>query len=176
MPQKALRIYSEREFTSAGRLDRIVMAMMEPSRFTLTASEDEYREKLASAYAAVWDEYRQSEAIKWIQKNVSGCETWYKSHRVFSDMCEVFGRFLVKNKAMQRAVVVERFYYYARLAEEDDNIELAAKMLDKAAQLEGLYKMEADFDPSEFQIPAPTITSDPRVLRLAEPEDADFEE
>jgi hypothetical protein len=176
MSKKAIRIYTEKDFTAADRLDRIVMAMMEPSRFILSESEDVYREKLTMAYAQVWEEYRQSEAIKWIQENVDECETWYKSHRVYADMCAVFGHFLTKNKAMQRAIVVEKFYAYAKRAEDDENIELAAKMLDKAAQLEGLYVIEAEFDPADFQIPAPIITSDPRVLRIQEPEDADFED
>lgn len=173
---KNQRIYTEKDYVAAGRTDRIIMSMMEPERFVLSEKEDAYRSKLARAYAEVFEEYRQGEAVRWIQENIEDCETWFKANKVYADMCAVFGRFLEKNKAMQRAIIAERFYYFAKMAEADENWELAAKMLDKAAQIEGLYEIEGELNPADFLLPAPVITNDPRVLRLRDVEDARFED
>lgn len=178
MPQKSLKIYTLQEFTAADRIDRIQMHIMEPKRFILTLTEEEYWRKLQQAYHLCYDELRQSEAIKKIQESVYDCETWYKANRVYADMTAVFGQFVQKNAEFRRQIAVEKLYFFAKKAEDDDDWQLAASIIEKAAKLEGLDKIQPGFTADDINLPDIEVTSDAEVLRIAEEtwEEADLED
>ena len=191
MSRKPLKIYANKDFKNASRLDRIYMWMIEPERFDhlLTQEEEEHARKLQQAYHGVFQELRRSAAVKWIQNNVRGAESLYLANRVLDDMQEVFGRFLDKNLALKQAIVVEKMYEDAEMMralakklKDDGDWERAGNLLEKAnkvrndaAQLEGLHKIQKDFRPEEFAIPEVVITSDPAVLN-ENFEDAELDE
>lgn len=184
-------IYSNKEFQAATRLERIYMAMIEPDRFEALLSYDEqaYMDKLQLAYHGCWNELRYSAAIFFIQNNIQGCETMYKATRLLEDMQTLYGRFLEKNKQLKLGIVVERMYeaadrmlayakeLYLDKKDEDGNVILADKslaiaveekamlILEKAAKMDGLDKIQTGFNPRDFQLPAVVVTSDARVLR-----------
>lgn len=197
MSKKQLTIYTNTHFKEATRLDRIYMAMIEPERFEglLSFEEQAYLDKLQLAYHGCFNELRHSAAIFYIQKNIRDCESMYKANRLLEDMQALYGRFLLKNKLLKQAIVVERMYEAAeRMQEyakelyqpgrdEDGNPlpankdlaiaveEKAMLMLEKAAKMDGLDKLQTGFDPKEFQLPEVEVTSDPAVLREGKDEE-----
>lgn len=157
------------------------MSLIEPERFEglLTLEEEEYRDDLQRAYQGCFKELRESVAIKYIQNNIKGRESMYKASRLLDDMQKLYGRFVQKNQLLKRGIVVERMYETAaRMKEiadrmyEDDEVLAAAEMeersisiLEKAAKLEGLDKLQTGIDPTDFELPALVITNDARVLK-----------
>lgn len=170
-----LKIYSLKDFVAADRLSRIRMHIVEPERFILFESEQNYYEKLLKAYHGTFDTFQRTEAVKFIQNTIPDCETWYKANRVYQDSCELFGSFIERNKQLQRLKTVEKLFFYAEQLERDGKWLEASMVLEKAAKIEGLDKAEEqNFNPDDFIFPKMEVSSDPRLLR--EPQDIDFEE
>lgn len=180
MSKKQLEIYKAEDFREADRLGRIQMWLMQFELFDgmLSDADQRYYNDLHQAYQACFMELRSTVAIKWIQSNIRGAESWYKANQIFADMQALFGRFVEKNKAFQKSIIVEKLYNHAAVLEKNANIlekegkivegamlrDMAGNKLEKAAKLEGLYDLEEGFDPSEFEFPEIEVTSDPAAL------------
>lgn len=182
-PRKDSRkVFTLTEFKDSHRLDRIKIHMMEPERFPLSDSDEEYHQQLLQVYQNCFEEMRQGAAVTWIQENIPGCESKYKSNRLLSDCYEVFAPFVQKNKELRRHILVEKLYWLAERAMQDDDYALAADILAKAGKFEGLDKVdEVQFDPEAVIIPQITISADatlllPEKTENDEPEDAEYTE
>lgn len=175
-PQKNKpQVYSLREFKSADRLDKIRMRMMEPEHFELNEADEEYLGQLTQAYQACFEEIRIGVAIKWIQENIPGCGSDYKANRVLQDCYELFAPFVRKNKELRRHILVEKFYFLAAKAEEDEDWQLAGEMYSKAGKFEGLDKNDDEtLDAAQIAAPQIIISNNPALLRTNQIEDAEF--
>lgn len=171
--------------------------MLEPERFVLSDDDGEYYRQLQHAYHMVFDELRESVAMKAIMENVPGANTWHRANKVLRDIYELFSPFLKKNKDLRRAIVLEKLYMLADVAQKravftytDDKgdqqegadrewMEMAERLLTQAAKIEGLDQPEkAAFDLDELLIPEIEITSDPAAFLASqmEFEDAEFDD
>lgn len=166
MSKKQLQIYSLSDFDQADRLGKITMYMMEPERFALNDPDFQYYNQLLRAYQGCYKQLSQAKAIKWIQENIPGCESYYKSHRTYADMVEVYGHFVVKNKQLQRQIVAEKLYAIAKKLENDKQYEAAGNMYEKAAKMQGLDKISHGINPDDFKLPEITATADPAALQF----------
>lgn len=156
--------------------------MIEPDRFVLNDLDDTYYLQLQQAWRLVSDEVRESVAIRIIQEQVDGCESWFKANRVLRDVEALFAPFIERNKALQRGRVIEKLYWYARIAEEravqtidgkdivsQEWLVIAQKFLKEAAEMEGLDEIEkAGFTADDLEIPEIEITSDPTAFLEAQ--------
>lgn len=181
--QLTLEIYSLADFQKASRIDRIRMSMVEPDRFVLDNDDYDYYRQLMAAWHLVSNECRESVALRLIQNEVDGAESWYKANRILRDVEELFAPFMERNRELQRRKVIDRLYAYAEIAhnkavykdEEDkeqvdkDWIQLAQRFLKDAAEMEGLSMEGAPpIDPDSIVIPEIEITSDPEAFIDAE--------
>lgn len=186
--QLTLEIYSLADFQNASRIDRIRMSMVEPDRFVLGNDDEDYYRQLMTAWHLVSNECRESVALRLIQNEVDGAESWYKANRILRDVEELFAPFMERNRELQRRKVIDRLYAYADIADKkaickDENgleqidkdwIQLAQKFLKDAAEMEGLSMDGAPpLDPDDFIIPEVEITSDPSAFIEAEYQEED---
>ena len=188
MSRMQLQTYKVEDFREADRLGRIQMWLMQFDLFDgmMSDADQNYYNDLHQAYQLCYMETRKSIAIRLIQSNIRGCESFYRANRLYGDMQDLFGRFLKKNKEFQLSVVIEKIYHHvkkmedlAALLEQEEKLvesgmmrDMASKRLMEAAKLEGLDKVETGFDPSEFEFPEIEVTSDPDALVV----DVDHEE
>lgn len=192
-----IEIYSQADFHKADRLDRIRMHMIEPERFILGDDDDAYYRQLQQAYHLVFQELRESVAMKAIMENVPGADTWHRANRILRDIYTLFSPFVQKNKDLRRAILLEKLYMMADVAQnravftctDDDGkekecadrdwMEMAERLLSQAARIEGLDQPEKSaFDPDELVIPEIEITSDPAAFIEAQRQvdDVEFDE
>lgn len=191
--KRSLQIYSLADFQKADRLDRIRMHMIEPERFDLGDDDQKYFQALQEAWLLVCNETREVVAIRLIQEQVPGFDSWYRSNKLLRDVETLFAPFLERNKAVQRARVVEKLYLMASIAErqamvkdEDTGeiygdkewMEIAGKLLMDAAKLDGLDRDTTELiNPDDVTIPEIEITSDPQAFFDAQASDeADYDE
>lgn len=170
------------------------MHMLEPEKFCLDDQDERYYRMLQQAYQLVFDELRQSVAIRVIQETIPEAESWYMANRLLRDIYELFAPFVNKNKELRRAILVEKLYHLARVAEKnalvtytDENgiqtevansdwMAMAERLYTQAGKFEGLDPREATLlDPDEIQIPAIEITADPQAFIAAQAEESDEE-
>jgi len=194
-----IEIYSLEDFKKADRLGRIRMHMLEPERFALNDQDDIYYRQLQQAYQLVFEELRHSVAIRAIQEAIPGAEMWHRANRILQDIYELFAPFLRKNKDLRRAILVEKLYEMAKVAEKraygsytDDqgNVQewadpdwmvIVERLYTQAGKFEGLDQHDAPLlDPDEIQIPEIEITADPAAFLAAQAEnsgeEADWDE
>lgn len=190
--QSKIEIYSLDDFHKADRVGRIRMHMIEPDRFALNDQDEAYYRQLQQAYQLVFEELRQSVAIRAIQEAVPGAETWHRANVILKDIYELFSPFLKKNKELRRAILVEKLYSLAKVAEskavfeykDSDGIVqsgadmewmvVAERLYSQAGKFEGLDEHDtAMIDPDEIQIPSIEITSDPNAFLEAQHKEAE---
>lgn len=173
--------------------------MIEPDRFVLNDQDDVYYRQLQEAYHLVFDELRESVAMKAIMENVRGCDTWHRANKVMRDIYTLFSPFVQKNKDLRRAILLEKLYLMADVAQKkavyeylsedkEGNVvknqgadlewmELAGKLYAQAAKIEGLDAPEVSvMDPDDLTIPEIEITSDPQAFLNAQNDIEDAEE
>lgn len=186
-----IEIYSLEDFRKADRIGRIRMHMLEPDKFALNDQDDTYYRQLQQAYQLVFEELRQSVAIRAIQEGIPGAESWHMANRILKDIYELFAPFLKKNKELRRAILVEKFYAMAKVAEgkamfeytddegvthqcaDQDWMMIAEKLYTQAGKFEGLDQHEVTMlDPDEIQIPEIEITADPAAFLAAQAEES----
>lgn len=190
--ESRIEIYSQADFNKADRIGRIRMHMLEPDRFALNDPDEEYYRQLQQAYQLVFEELRQSVAIRAIQETIDGAESWHKANRILQDIYELFAPFLKKNKELRRAILVEKLYMMAKVAEskavfeytDSDGVTqsgadqewmvIAERLYSQAGKFEGLDEHDtALIDPDEIKIPNIEITSDPAAFLAAQNEEAE---
>ncbi|RTL04776.1 hypothetical protein EKK58_09660 [Candidatus Dependentiae bacterium] len=177
------------------------MHMIEPDRFVLNDSDEQYYLQLQKAYHLVFDELRESVAMKAIMEQVPGADTWHRANRILRDIYALFSPFVQKNKDLRRAILLEKLYMMADVAQKNavykyeaqdaegnkiekegadlEWMELAGKLYAQAAKIEGLDQPEVIMlNPDEITIPAIEVTSDPQAFLAAQAdiEDADYDE
>lgn len=198
--QSTIKIYSQADFGKADRIDRIRMHMIEPERFVLNDQDETYYRQLQAAYHLVFDELRESVAMKAIMETVEGADTWHRANKLMRDIYTLFSPFVQKNKDLRRAILLEKLYLMADVAQkkavfkytaqdkEGNDIEhegadlewmeLAGKLYAQAAKIEGLDQPEMSvINPDDLTIPEIEITSDPQAfLNAQNPDIEDAEE
>lgn len=176
------------------------MHMIEPERFVLTDSDENYYRQLQEAYHLVFDELRESVAMKAIMETVQGADSWHRANKLLRDIYTLFSPFVQKNKDLRRAILLEKLYMMADVAQKKavysyqseskdgelkemqgadlEWMELAGKLYAQAAKIEGLDSPETQLmNPDDLTIPEIEITSDPAAFLASQAgEDADFEE
>lgn len=197
--QSKIEIYSQADFGKADRLDRIRMHMIEPDRFVLNDPDETYYRQLQSAYHLVFNELRESVAMKAIIENVPGADTWHRANRILRDIYTLFSPFVQKNKDLRRAILLEKLYMMADVAQRNavykyeaedaegnkvekeganlEWMELAGKLYAQAAKIEGLDQPEVSMlNPDEITIPAIEVTSDPQAFLEAQGEEIEYDD
>ena len=175
------------------------MHMIEPDKFLLNDQDENYYRQLQEAYHLVFDELRESVAIKAIMLNVPGADTWHRANKIIRDIYTLFSPFVQKNTVLRRAIMLEKIYMMADVAQKKaiyeyketdpegkevkvqgadiEWMELAGKLYAQAAKIEGLDNPEISvIDPDSIEIPEIVITSDPQAFinaqkYIEEPED-----
>jgi hypothetical protein len=173
--------------------------MIEPDKFLLNDQDENYYRQLQEAYHLVFDELRESVAIKAIMLNVPGADTWHRANKIIRDIYTLFSPFVQKNTVLRRAIMLEKIYMMADVAQKKaiyeyketdpegkevkvqgadiEWMELAGKLYAQAAKIEGLDNPEISvIDPDSIEIPEIVITSDPQAFinaqkYIEEPED-----
>jgi hypothetical protein len=163
------------------------MHMIEPDRFVLNDSDDTYYRQLQEAYHLVFDELRESVAMKAIMHTVQGADTWHRANRILRDIYTLFSPFVQKNKDLRRTILLEKLYLMADVAQKKavfvykdsegkehegadiEWMELAGKLFAQAAKIEGLDQAEiSTMNPDDLEIPEIEITSDPAAFLAAQ--------
>lgn len=165
--------------------------MIEPDRFILNDPDEQYYRQLQEAYHLVFDELRESVAMKAIMETVSGADTWHRANKLLRDIYTLFSPFVQKNKDLRRAILLEKLYLMADVAhknaiykytaqDKDGNdiekegadlewMEIAGKLYAQAAKIEGLDQLEMSvMNADDLTIPDIEITSDPDAFLNAQ--------
>lgn len=176
-----LTIYTPIDFKNGSKLDRIMMAEMQPEKFMLSDYEQRYLEDLREAYGLVSDELSEGVAVVKIRNLMIGYESYAAAAKLLSDMQEYWRRFISKNKEYKQGMVAAKIYALAKkaedIAETVEELDLVTKMLERAAKLEGLDKIaDLGINPDDIQIGDVIITSDIRALRAEEEAENDNDE
>ena len=171
-----LTLYTRADFNNASKLDRILMAEMEPHLYYLHDYEERYLSDLREAYALIGDELSEGVALKRIRAEIVGYESYAAASKLLQDVQVYWRSFITKNKDYKQAVVVARMYALAEKAEEMAltvaEFDIVSKMLERAAKIEGLDKVEAvTLNADDIQIGDVIITSDVSALRAEENEE-----
>lgn len=172
MSRTALKILEEPEFKSASRLDRFRLCLLDQAlEPLLTNQEYEQWQRIQMVFALCFKQYDQTKAIRVIRNQVPGADHYATAKRLYDDMCEIYGPLQRRNKEMARSILVQRLWSLGvRLEQRGDLVE-AGEMFEKAGKFEGLDKHdEADFDPADIELPAITISNDPRFINAEEVE------
>lgn len=168
-----LTIYTQTDFREASKLDRILMSEMQPEKFCLDDYEDRYLNDLRNAYALVGEELSEGVALRRIRTEVVGYESYAAASKLLQDMQVYWRSFITKNKDYKQAIVVTKMYALAEKAEElaetVGDFDIISKMLERAAKIEGLDKVETlAMNPADIQIGDVIITSDVSALKAEE--------
>lgn len=168
--------------------------MIEPERFVLSEEDEVYYRQLQHAYHLVFDELRESVAMKAIMESVQGADTWHRANKVLRDIYELFSPFLKKNKELRRAIMLEKLYMMADVAQkkavweyvdaggspvqgaDKEWMDMASRLLGQAAKIEGLDEQDKGLiDPDDLVIPEIEITNDPAAFLAAQTDIEDLE-
>lgn len=184
-----LRLFTEKEFKEAERLERIHIAIMNPDRFFLNNQDEVYLDQLRSIFVVLCENLMESEAIR-------KCEALFPNIRrerlynMINDAEELFARFRKVNKDHLRAVTRERLkkYIYNLTHYKDETTGDMVEYTPDEKQMANIAKFEAllikldnldkpdtekTFDWSELQLPEINFTSDKTALIA---EEAEYEE
>lgn len=185
--QRPRTLYKEKDFKAASRNDRFYMCILEPKMEAYLPDRDrDYFSQLKACFVLCAEEVSQSVAIKKIQNTLTKDGRNDSAHKLYKDMCEVYGKITKRNKAFAKVVLVEKLYALAALAEQNvsekptpEELDIVAKIYERAAKIEGLDKEETLFDAQEITIPEIHITNDPKYIIESiddeQDEEADFE-
>lgn len=170
-----MRLYTQADFKAAGKLDRILMSEMQPNIFALSDYEDKYLHILRQAFALCGDELNENVAISKIRATIVGYENYTVAAKLLNDVQLYWRNFIQKNKDYKLALVVVRMYALAEKAKEAavtiDDFDTASRMLERAARLEGLDKIQQGLNAADIQIGDVIITSDIKALEMEEKRD-----
>ena len=168
------RVFSVKDWKKANRIERYYMYMMDPDRFALTDTEANHLNAIKRAFNLTHDKITRAEAITIIQDNIAFYEEWAKASKLFTDVQNLFGNLIKRNKEYQRTLLIEKLLKLADLAELEGNITEARRCLVAAGKFDHLDKpTEEAINPADYEIPEPLFTDDPKVLVV---EDIDHEE
>ncbi len=168
------RIYNIADFKKASRIEKFYIYMMQPDSFVLTDKDYNYFTAVQQAFALTCDQISMATAIALIQMTIPEFESWNMANKLYSDVQNLYGEIIQRNKEFQRTLTVEKLRQLAEKAEEEGNITEARRCLTAAGKFEHFDKPDIEvFDPREIEIPEPIFTSDPSAL---EAEDIDHEE
>lgn len=154
------------------------MSEMQPERFCLTDYETRYLNDLREAFALIGEELSDSVALKRIRAVMVGYESYAAASKLLQDVQVYWRNFITKNKDYKQAIVVAKLYALANkaedIAETIEDFDLVSKMIERAAKMEGLDKVETlALNPDDIQIGDVIITSDVSALKAEENEDDD---
>lgn len=183
-----LRLFSEKEFKEADRLERIHIAIMNPDRFFLNNQDSTYLDQLRSIFVVLCENLLESEAIRKVEALYPEIRR-ERLYTMINDAEELFSRFRKVNKDHLRTVTRERLkkYIYNMTHFKDDNgndveytpddkiMANVVKFEALLVKLDGLDKNDTveTFDWSSLQLPTINFTSDRNALIS---EEAEYEE
>lgn len=179
-----LRVFTERDFKEANRVERIFIWMMEPEKFTLNHYDQTYFDRLKTIFTIMCENLEQKVQMTLIQ-NIYTELAPYQLYGLMNDAEALFGKVRKVNKDFQRGLQRERLKSYIEWLspkeidpkKEPDNSKPfkpvpddAAKLLLKAEELlMKLDRLDAEendetFDWDSLKIPKADFTSDPKYL------------
>jgi hypothetical protein len=176
--QSNIKLFTQDDFKSADRIEKIYIWMMYPEKFMLSPRDEIYMDKLKQVYIIMTEEMMEERRIKKIRQFYPELRS-HQILKLLDDSEELFGRFRKMNKEFQDKLVRERLmgmltemleiprdqrgkdYYKVRL-----DIERA--ILDLNNRIKEETQREQD-----LSIPTVYFGSDPKLLHT---EDADYEE
>ena len=178
------KILTLAHFKKGNRLDRFRLCLLDSERFEsmLNPRDKDYFDYLHLCFQYACTAKTKGKAIKIIQEKIEGFSHWTRANQLYTDMCELFGNTLLRNKDVSVANNLEWLYRLAvkaeELAESPKDFAFVAAIVDKAA------KLEREHQPStEYKIGFPNengdegddvtieITNDPKYIREASESD-----
>jgi len=190
-----IRIYTEKDFKKASRIERIGMYLIQPN-LMLSPSDEAYKAKLLQIFHIQCEAMSQMEIIRKVTELYPRMKL-ATVHKMMTDAESVFGSLMKRNKDVTRAVLIEKarrihdialegifidvFYLDEESGQEKSRKEMiqppnlkqaneALKLIAKLEQLDQPDSVENVYDNLTF--PEMTFTTDPAALT----EDAEFEE
>ena len=175
-----LTLYTQADFNSASKLDRILMSEMEPNKFALLDLEEKYLGKIREAFVLVGEELQENVALKKIRERITGYESYSQASKLLNDTLQYYNNFIPKNRAYKLSLVISKLYGLAEKANEQaqtiEDFDAVSKMLERAARLEGLDKIQHGLNAADIQIGDVIITSNVKALQAEEKAEDDITE
>lgn len=165
------RVFTEKEFKQADKIERIRMSQLQPS-LMLNQKEYEYYGKLKSAFHVISDSLSQLESVRKIsdlfpEMRAGAISKLIRNTELF------YGQMLKRNKDMSRAVLIDKATKLHQLSIEKEDLKTAAEALkiigkfeklDQADEIENVYE--------DLALPDISFTNNPEALKT---QDIDFE-
>jgi hypothetical protein len=170
-----IKLFDDPEFDKAARLEKFSMVLMDVRlEERLNAQEFEHWCRIQQCFALCHKQFDQQKAIRVIRNQIPGCERHEIASKIYREMCEVYGPFQNRNKAMARSIAAQRLWTIGVRLEQKGELLEAANVFKMAAEMEGLHREDVlDFDPDDIKLPEVHITNDPKYIHA---EDTEFEE
>lgn len=105
------------EFKNATKVERMYMHLLDPFRYQLRDSEDEYLKVLSEAYSIICEGRPTREARRIVRERLEG-RTSYRTTAIIKDCQDLYGRFEEVNQRVQAGIYRDKLQLLARKLEE----------------------------------------------------------
>jgi hypothetical protein len=156
-----ITVFSETDFQSGTRIERLYMHLVEPKRHLLSYEEDEYLNDMRSVWTIMVEQKTQLGRIRLISETIAVSERTVR--RYMDDAVFLFGDILKVDKTFELNFFKEWLLKLAEKAETDEDIETARKCIADAAAISQKLE-EKDTFAFEMELPALEWTTDPKAL------------
>jgi hypothetical protein len=160
------RVFTQGEFDRSGRLERLLIHMLDP-QFHLNPTEERQLSELTRVYELIGDKISRAESIQAIINDFQ-CTRAHAAN-LFADSSRLYGQMLRVDKKYDRAVIREKLARLAEKAETADDLAESRKCYEAIVKLDALHEHE-DEDAKPATDTAPTqvvFTSVTKTLELS---------
>ena len=138
-----LRIFEAQQYSGVKRVDKIYMNMIEPRKYPLSPSDQQYAFQLQRAFVIMSEQtVNHNKAIK-ILRNVEECSRW-DAVRILSDAEDLYGMIRKLKKETQSILMYDRCTRMMEKCFEMGNQEGARKWMGLAIKVGKLDKLELE--------------------------------
>lgn len=151
----------ERDFKKADRLDRIRAHFLDNT--PLDKRDKQYKERLQKSYSLLCEHHSPNQVRKFLQDDGIVYSTAWG---IVNDAIDLFGDVNKHTKKGLANILSERFLRIAEKAEEAGNLDLAARIYEKLAKINGLPEDVTQL--KKRRRIAINYSTDPKILALEE--------
>ncbi|MGH1365800.1 MAG: hypothetical protein ACRBF0_19735 [Calditrichia bacterium] len=105
------------EFKKATKVERMYMHLLDPFRYQLRDSEDEYLKVLTEAYSIICEGRPTRESRRIVRERLEG-RTSYRTTAIIKDCQDLYGRFEEVNQRVQAGIYRDKLQLLAKKAEQ----------------------------------------------------------
>lgn len=158
--KKVARVFTEKEFNTASRVEKCYIHLVEPSRFPLNDLDADYLDNLRKVWAVMDEHDTQRERVKFVSQVVPVCER--TAVKYMSDAIFLFGDLLKVDAGYELALMYDRYTKLYRNALDIDDLETARRCLDSATKILAALESRQPAEPRRYE--AILFTDDPQFL------------